>query len=116
MKAQEKEKKVAIWMEEFKVLAQLFTLTGIWWIFDVISDYISHEDYGGTCTAQIILDLPNLLSGVLIFLATVCKKSVVKGLKETTGLSKMGARGKTEVSVSSSSVNTKDTQLASTTM
>ena len=107
--------------------------SGIWWIFDLITTAVGHKDYGGTCTVQIVLDLPNLLAvslqffhclrkkyiscfsqGVLICLATVGKRSVMKGLKETTGLSSLSrSRAKTS-SETSSSNNTKDTQLAST--
>ena len=47
-------------------------------------------------------------------MATVGKRSVMKGLKETTGLSTMSkSRGKT-ASETSSSLNTEDTELAST--
>jgi len=114
-KDQEKENSVAVWKEEFKVLAQLFTVTGIWWIFDLISGAVSHADYGGTCTSQIVLGLPNLLAGVLIFLATVSKKSVVAGLRDISGLSTMG-RSKTEVSQTFNSLQTKETSMASTNM
>ena len=113
----------------------LIFLSGIWWIFEFISTSVGHKDYGGTCTIQIILDLPNLLAvslpylnceqrniscwsqGVLIFVATVSKKTVVAGLKDTmtTSLSTLG-RSKAEVSETSSSLNTKDTSLASTSM
>ena len=50
--------------------------------------------------------------GFLIFLSTVCKKSVLKGLQETTGLSIT----KDKPTVTESSNNTKDTNVASTAM
>ena len=43
-------------------------LSGIWWIFEFISTSVGHKDYGGTCTIQIILDLPNLLAVSLQYL------------------------------------------------
>ena len=36
--------------------------SGIWWIFELISTAVGHAADGGSCTIQIVLDLPNLLT------------------------------------------------------
>ena len=60
---------------EVKIII-LYFISGIWWIFDLICAAVAHKDYGGTCTTQIILDLPNLLAVSLPYLKRT-KKSLL---------------------------------------
>ena len=43
-------------------------VSGIWWIFELISSALGHADYGGSCKIRIFLDLPNLLTVSILHL------------------------------------------------
>jgi len=57
-------------------------LVGIPWTCDIVSAAVTHtDDLGETFQLRLMLDILNLLTGVLIFLALVCKKSVFESLR-----------------------------------
>jgi len=110
---QEKFEEASAWRQEFEVIAQLFVITGIWWIFELITTYLTWREDLHNCALNFILDTPNLLAGFLIFMATVFKKSVVMGLQEKTGIKIF--KDKSQPSEISNTV-TKDTIVGSTAM
>jgi len=55
---------------------------GIPWIFDIVSAGVGHAyGSGKSFEVRLTLDIFNLLTGVFIFVALVCKLQVVKGIK-----------------------------------
>ena len=75
-------------MAHAKILGSLLIIMGGPWIFELISAYLEHFKRAGFST-RLALDIINLLQGVLIFLALVCKTQVMRPLRNTiaTGFS-----------------------------
>merc|ERR1712110_174304 len=75
-------------MAHAKILGSLLIIMGGPWIFELISAYLEHFRRAGFST-RLALDIINLLQGVLIFLALVCKTQVMRPLRNTiaTGFS-----------------------------
>merc|ERR1712110_492894 len=71
-----------------KILGSLLVIMGGPWIFEIISAYLEHARHTAF-NARLALDVINLLQGVLIFLALVCKTQVMRPLRNTiaTGFS-----------------------------
>jgi len=64
-------------MREFGIILKLFIIMGIPWTADVISSIVIHTyGYGKSFELRLALDILNLLTGLFIFLALVCKKEV----------------------------------------
>jgi hypothetical protein len=63
-----------------RILGNLFVIMGIPWIFEIISAYLGHA-FPGTYKLRVALDIVNLLQGILIFIALVCKVQVLETLK-----------------------------------
>eukprot|EP00092_Neocalanus_flemingeri_P003421 GFUD01003663.1.p1 GENE.GFUD01003663.1~~GFUD01003663.1.p1 ORF type:complete len:522 (-),score=96.54 GFUD01003663.1:203-1768(-) len=63
-------------------VSKLFIIMGIPWTCDVVSAAVDHA-YGSEKSFEIrlVLDILNLLTGVVIFLALVCKRTVMMSLK-----------------------------------
>lgn len=89
-------------VDQARILGNLFVIMGIPWIFEIISAYIGHT-YPGTYNLQIALDIVNLLQGILIFIALVCKVQVLKPLKAS--LSSFSGSEKTQVTSKTSTVS-----------
>jgi len=67
--------------ENIFVALKLFIIMGIPWIFEFISSLLAHNHgSGSTFWIRIFLDLPNLFTGLLIFLVLVCKKKILISL------------------------------------
>merc|ERR1719378_649686 len=67
---------------QLMILSKLFIIMGIPWTCDIVSAAVTHtDDLGETFQLRLMLDILNLLTGVLIFLALVCKKSVFESLR-----------------------------------
>ena len=75
-------------MAHAKILGSLLIIMGGPWIFELISAYLEHFRRAGFST-RLALDIINLMQGVLIFLALVCKTQVMRPLRNTiaTGFS-----------------------------
>ena len=75
-------------MAHAKILGSLLIIMGGPWIFELISAYFEHVGLAGF-SVRLALDIINLLQGVLIFLALVCKTQVMRPLRNTiaTGFS-----------------------------
>merc|ERR1712113_791126 len=74
--------------DNFYVLLKLFVVMGIPWIGELMSGAIESRIYRnpdgtetGSFVATVVLDIINLLIGVVIFLLLICKKSILKKLK-----------------------------------
>jgi len=68
--------------EQFGVIFKLFIIMGVPWIFELVTSVIAAESgYDKTCGIRLVLDLANLLAGILIFLVTVSNKTVYSSLK-----------------------------------
>jgi len=68
------------------LVAKLSFIMGIPWTLDVISAAIGHtQGHSKTIWSRLLLDILNLLSGVLIFIILVCKNSVWIKLKRKLG-------------------------------
>merc|ERR1712088_138325 len=82
-----------------KILGSLLVIMGGPWIFEIISAYLEHARHTAF-NARLALDVINLLQGVLIFLALVCKTQVIRPLRNTivSGFSTSGPMSKTSVS------------------
>lgn len=64
-------------MREFGIIIKLFIIMGIPWMADVISSIVTHTyGKGKSFELRLALDILNLLTGLFIFLALVCKKEV----------------------------------------
>merc|ERR1711973_334992 len=83
-----------------KILGSLLVIMGGPWIFEIISVYVEHVKPSFTFNYRLALDVINLLQGVLIFLALVCKTQVIRPLRNTivSGFSTSGPMSKTSVS------------------
>merc|ERR1712183_1155722 len=67
---------------QFGIVFKLFIIMGIPWTCDIVSAAIGHTyGNGKSFEIRLLLDILNLLTGVLIFLALVCKLQVMKGIK-----------------------------------
>jgi len=63
-------------------VSKLFIIMGIPWTFDVVSFAVRHAyDADNSFEIRLVLDIFNLLTGVLIFLTLVCKRTVLSSLK-----------------------------------
>ena len=82
-----------------KILGSLLIIMGGPWIFEFISAYLEHANHT-SFNSRLALDVINLLQGVLIFLALVCKTQVMRPLRNTivSGFSSAGPMSKTSVS------------------
>jgi len=76
------------------VVIKLFVIMGVTWIFEFIGGWIEFNHSSGQWwqdhgfVIRVIMDLPNLFQGFLIFLVLVCKKKTVLSLKaKITGTS-----------------------------
>merc|ERR1719318_1531648 len=59
------------------LVAKISVIMGIPWILDVISAATAHsQGHSKTIWSRLLLDIVNLLAGVLIFIILICKKSV----------------------------------------
>jgi len=67
---------------QLAILSKLFIIMGIIWTCDIISAAVDHN-YGAekSFEARLMLDILNLLTGVLIFLSLVCKRTVLTSLR-----------------------------------
>ena len=85
-------------MAHAKILGSLLVIMGGPWIFEIISVYLEHARHTAF-NARLGLDIINLLQGVLIFLAMVCKTQVMRPLRNTiaSGFSTAGPMSKTSV-------------------
>ena len=83
-----------------KILGSLLVIMGGPWIFEIISVYVEHVKPSFTFNYRLALDIINLLQGVLIFLALVCKTQVIRPLKNTiaSGFSQSAVTSKSSVS------------------
>merc|ERR1719384_1996783 len=67
-------------------VTKLFFIMGIPWTFDVISAAWRHahaESRSQSYTLRVLLDMLNLLTGVLIFISLICNKTVWAALKSS---------------------------------
>jgi hypothetical protein len=67
-------------------VTKLFFIMGIPWTFDVISAAWRHahaESRSQSYTLRILLDMLNLLTGVLIFISLICNRTVWAALKSS---------------------------------
>jgi len=62
---------------------KLSIVMGLSWAFEVIGWWATKENSADS-VAWIVLDLYNCLSGVLIFIIFICKKTVLNHLKQTS--------------------------------
>merc|ERR1712088_147541 len=83
-----------------KILGSLLVIMGGPWIFEIISVYVEHAKPSFTFNYRLVLDVINLLQGVLIFLALVCKTQVIRPLRNTiaSGFSSSMVQSKASVS------------------
>merc|ERR1719153_573662 len=67
---------------QLSILSKLFIIMEIPWICDIISKAVVHI-YGkeNSFEIRVMLDILNLLAGVLIFLSLVCKRTVLTSLR-----------------------------------
>jgi len=67
---------------QLSILSKLFIIMGIPWICDIISKAVVHV-YGkeNSFEVRVMLDILNLLAGVLLFLSLVCKRTVWTSLR-----------------------------------
>jgi len=78
-------------MKHLKLIMSLFFIMGVPWILDVISFFIGKGEHDQRIqNIEIVLDLVNLMSGLLIFIIFVCKKSTFDKLKLRIGNSRLG--------------------------
>merc|ERR1712032_763124 len=88
-------------MAHAKILGSLLVIMGGPWLFEIISAYLEHTHHTAF-NARLALDIINLLQGVLIFLALVCKTQVMRPLRSTIASGFTGTSAATsKVSVSS---------------
>eukprot|EP00092_Neocalanus_flemingeri_P006162 GFUD01006633.1.p1 GENE.GFUD01006633.1~~GFUD01006633.1.p1 ORF type:complete len:527 (+),score=97.66 GFUD01006633.1:364-1944(+) len=67
---------------QFGIVFKIFIIMGIPWTCDIISAAVGHAyGSGKSFEIRLLLDVLNLLTGVLIFLALVCKQQVMKSIK-----------------------------------
>eukprot|EP00092_Neocalanus_flemingeri_P027236 GFUD01029537.1.p1 GENE.GFUD01029537.1~~GFUD01029537.1.p1 ORF type:complete len:523 (+),score=137.88 GFUD01029537.1:393-1961(+) len=67
---------------QFGIVFKLFIIMGIPWTCDIVSAAVDHAyGAGKSFEIRLLLDILNLLTGVVIFLALVCKLKVVEGIK-----------------------------------
>jgi len=98
--------------QEVKLFIYFFVLTGVLWIFEIISSYVGIVSDYDHCYARLFLDIPNLLAGLVIFLATVCRLEVYRGIKAKI-MKKLGKDRTTytKISILSSASRTKNSVL-----
>merc|ERR1712212_1266235 len=86
-------------MAHAKILGSLLVIMGGPWLFEIISAYLEHTHHTAF-NYRLALDIINLLQGVLIFLALVCKTQVIRPLKNTiaSGFSQSAVTSKSSVS------------------
>jgi len=64
------------------LVLKIFFLMGIPWVLDIISAALAHSrGYSATIFSQFILDIINLLTGILLFVILICKRSVIEILR-----------------------------------
>merc|ERR1712156_891286 len=69
--------------EHFSIIIKLSVIMGVPWILDVLSAGLSYQFGAKTFTLRVVLDILNLMTGILIFLSLICKPSVWKQIKES---------------------------------
>jgi hypothetical protein len=112
MKAMNKNGQSHGMVAQARILGNLFVIMGIPWIFEIISAYLTHT-YPDTYELQFALDIVNLLQGILIFIALVCKVQVLKPLKASLS-SFSGSDKATTSKTSTVSMISSSTQKSST--
>jgi len=88
--------------EHFSIIIKLSVIMGVPWILDVLSAGLSYQFGAKTFTLRVVLDILNLMTGILIFLSLICKPSVWKQIKE----SYCGKLEKTSLQVTKSNSST----------
>jgi len=67
---------------QFAILSKLFIIMGIPWICDIISKAVVHAyEAENSFVVRVMLDILNLLVGVLIFISLVCRRTVLASLR-----------------------------------
>ena len=104
-------------LEHAKILGSLFVIMGGPWLFEIISEYVKHTS-PGAFNVRLALDIINLLQGILIFLALVCKTQVLRPLKKTitSGFSKDSQRSDATATSKTSTVSMSSTRSNTTRM
>ena len=69
---------------QIKLVINISIIMGVTWMLDVISFvvYKLETRESTSTTVQLILDIVNLLAGVLIFIVLVCKRSILEKIKD----------------------------------
>jgi len=68
---------------QFMTVARISILMGVFWVFELISIALTVEyDENDFCYVKFILDTPALCTGLILFLFTVAKKPVYRGMKQ----------------------------------
>jgi len=86
--------------KHINVVVKIFFIMGIPWTLDVISAAIENQHGGGgkTFAVRVALDILNLLTGLVIFLVLICKKTVFNKIdKKFSTIFQKTSRRKTQL-------------------
>jgi len=70
-------------VDHFSIIVKLSVIMGVPWVLDIVSAYLEYTYGSKVFTLMIILDILNLLTGILIFLSLICKPSVWTQIKNS---------------------------------
>jgi len=70
-------------VDHFSIIVKLSVIMGVPWVLDIVSAYLEYEYGSEVFTLKTILDILNLLTGILIFLSLICKPSVWTQIKNS---------------------------------
>jgi len=70
-------------VDHFSIILKLSVIMGVPWILDVVSAALTYQYGSVVFELSLILDILNLLIGILIFLSLICKPSVWTQIKNS---------------------------------
>jgi len=70
-------------VDHFSIIVKLSVIMGVPWILDIVSAGLEYQYGSAVFELSVILDILNLLSGILIFLSLICKPSVWTQIKKS---------------------------------
>jgi len=70
-------------VDHFSIIVKLSVIMGVPWILDIVSAGLEYQYGSKVFEVSVILDILNLLSGILIFLSLICKPSVWTQIKKS---------------------------------
>jgi len=70
-------------VDHFSIIVKLSVIMGVPWVLDIVSAGLEYQYGSKVFELSVILDILNLLSGILIFLSLICKPTVWTQVKKS---------------------------------